>query len=30
LDGIKNPTIKTAQKIAKALDVSIEDLIKGK
>ena len=25
-----NPTIETAQKIAKALDVSIEDLIKGK
>ena len=26
----QNPTIETAQKIAKALDVSIEDLIKEK
>jgi len=28
LDGIKNPTIKTAQKIAKALRVSLEELLK--
>ena len=25
--GIKNPTIQTIQKIAKALDVSVDDLI---
>ena len=28
--GIKNPTIKTAQKIAKALGISVDDLIKEK
>lgn len=26
--GIKNPTIKTIQKIAKALDVSLDELLK--
>jgi len=26
--GIKNPTIKTAQKIAKALSISVDELIK--
>jgi len=26
--GIKNPTIRTAQKIAKALGISIDELIK--
>jgi len=28
LDGIKNPTIKTAQKIAKALGISLDKLTK--
>jgi transcriptional regulator with XRE-family HTH domain len=26
--GIRNPTIETLQKIAKALDVSVDDLLK--